>query len=197
MNSTLSTGTACRCAVFSGSLAAGPRYLKPGLPRPAVLLIIGLAAWFIWSAFDSDSAESGTAQSSPAFDRNRPPPVTLPLHRLCHRSPPINGSVISLASRRRGGPLSKALVTFTLRKKKKKPQRLRVQEIDWSVAVAAPKTEGHLDRSQAGIPDTVVISKRPQVPFRRGAGLLVNVSVEPGPVHPFDGAHRCNTSIAG
>jgi len=156
---------------FSDRLGrAGPRYLKPGLLGLPVLLIVGLAAWFIWSAFDSDSAESEPAQSSTTAIETAAPPVTAAYApALAAEVPPINGLSISSQSWRRGGLGSKALVTFTLRNN----NDYAVKDIEL-VCAFARQDGSHLTDRKRVIPDTVNMKSRKT--FARVLVGFVNVS---------------------
>jgi hypothetical protein len=163
----------------------GLRYLKPGLLGLPVLLIAGLAAWFIWSASDSDSAESESALSSidaietaapllataaapasvetPATAAYAPPPAA------GAEVPPINGLSISSQSWRRGGLGSKALVTFTLRNN----NDYAVKNIEL-VCAFARHDGSHLTDRRRVIPDTVNMKSRKT--FARVLVGFVNVN---------------------
>jgi hypothetical protein len=135
----------------------GSRYLMPGLLGLPVLLIVGLATWFIWSAFDSDSAESEPAQSSTAAIEAAAPPETPATAAYAPGAevPPINGLSISSQSWRRGGLGSKALVTFTLRNN----NDYAVKDIEL-VCAFARHDGSHLTDRKRVIPDTVNMKSR-------------------------------------
>jgi hypothetical protein len=150
----------------------GLRYLMPGLLGLPVLLIVGLATWFIWSAFDSDSAESEPAQSSTAAIETAAPPADAayaPAPVAGAEVPPINGLSISSQSWRRGGLGSKALVTFTLRNN----NDYAVKDIEL-VCAFARHDGSHLTDRKRIIPDTVNMKSRKT--FARMLVGFVNVN---------------------
>jgi hypothetical protein len=163
----------------------GSRYLMPGLLGLPVLLIVGFATWFIWSAFDSDSAESEPAQSSTTAIETAAPPATAAILNApasaeapattAHAPPPgaevppINGLSISSQSWRRGGLGSKALVTFTLRNN----NDYAVKDIELVCAFA--RADGsHLTDRKRVITDTVNMKSRKT--FARMLVGFVNVN---------------------
>jgi hypothetical protein len=150
----------------------GSRYLMPGLLSLPVLLIVGLATWFIWSAFDSDSAEGEPAQSSTAAIETAAPPATAadaPAPAPGAEVPPINGLSISSQSWRRGGLGSKALVTFTLRNN----NDYAVKDIEL-VCAFARQDGSHLTDRKRVIPDIVKMKSRKT--FARMLVGFVNVN---------------------
>jgi hypothetical protein len=144
-------------------------YLKPRLLGLPVLLIVGLAAWLIWSASDSDGAESEPAQSSiettapqatatipsPAASEEKPATAAYAPPPAAAEAPPINGLSISSQSWRRGGLGSKALVTFTLRNN----NDYAVKDIEL-VCAFARRDGSHLTDRKRIIPDTVNMKSR-------------------------------------
>jgi hypothetical protein len=154
-------------ARFSGlSAAVGRtrgRSLKLGLVGLPVLLAVGLAAVLMWSAYDSDDAESEPVQSSTAAIEATAPPATAPAPASSEEkpataltdspsatapaptaeAPPVNALSISSQSWRRGGLGSKALVTFTLRNN----NDYAVRNIELLCAFATPRWAPS-DRSQ-------------------------------------------------
>jgi hypothetical protein len=148
----------------------GLRYLMPGLLGLPVLLIVGLATWFIWSAFDSDSAESEPA-STAAIETAAPPAdaAYAPAPVAGAEVPPINGLSISSQSWRRGGLGSKALVTFTLRNN----NDYAVKDIEL-VCAFARHDGSHLTDRKRIIPDTVNMKSRKT--FARMLVGFVNVN---------------------
>jgi hypothetical protein len=150
----------------------GSRYLKSGLLSLPLLLIVGLATWFIWSAFDSDSAESEPAQSSTAATETAAPPATAayaPAPAAGAEVPPINGLSISSQSWRRGGLGSQALVTFTLRNN----NDYAVKDIEL-VCAFARQDGSHLTDRKRVIPDIVNMKSRKT--FARMLVGFVNVN---------------------
>jgi hypothetical protein len=173
---------------FSDRLGrTGQRYLKPGLLGLPVLLIVGLAAWFIWSASDSDSAESepelpstaaieSAAPPSNAAMPNAPASVETPATAAYApppaagaEVPPSNGLSISSQSWRRGGLGSKALVTFTLRNN----NDYAVKDIEL-VCAFARRDGSHLTDRKRIISDTVNMKSRKT--FARMLVGFVNVN---------------------
>jgi hypothetical protein len=166
-------------ARFSGlSAAVGRtrgRSLKLGLVGLPVLLAVGLAAVLMWSAYDSDDAESEPVQSSTAAIEATAPPATAPAPASSEEkpataltdspsatapaptaeAPPVNALSISSQSWRRGGLGSKALVTFTLRNN----NDYAVRNIELLCAFA--RRDGrHLTDRKRIIPETVNMKSR-------------------------------------
>ncbi len=150
----------------------GSRYLRSGLFGLPLFLIVGLTAWLIWSAYDSDSAESEPARFSISTAAIAAPPTLAPPRVTAATSeeqpataayaplatdvpPPIDGLSISSQSWRRGGLGSKALITLTLRNS----NDYAVKDVEVSCAFAR-RDGSHLTDRKRIIPDTVGMKSR-------------------------------------
>jgi hypothetical protein len=142
-------GRFARFGGFSNRFARpGERHLKPDLLGSPVLLIVGLAGWLIWSAYDSVSAEGEPAEpATTAIETSTSPAAA--------DAPPVSGLSISSQSWRRGGLGSRALVTFTLRNNNDYP----VKDIEL-VCTFARSDGSHLTDRRRVISDTVTMKSR-------------------------------------
>jgi hypothetical protein len=173
----------------------GARSLKLGLF--GLLLFAGLAAGLMWSAYDSDDAQSeparsstaaleATAQpgaasapaSSPASSEEKPattladtPPATASVPSAVADAPPVNALSISSQSWRRGGLGSKALVTFTLRNN----NDYAVKDIELLCSFAR-RDGSHLTDRKRIIPETLNMKSRKTFPRMLVGFVNINAS---------------------